>query len=233
VLKVVWVARFRDGVPRHEAQRHWLETHAELGARVPGLVRYTQNHVVGPLPVGSGPLEEQVRFDGYSLGWFADAAAYDAAIRSPEWRAQFADRDNVFDIAFFDGSRCVVEERLLRDGPATPLKVAWFVRFAPGRERAELREHWANVHGPLSLELPGLRRYVQNHPLEAVADEGRTGTLEGMRFEAFSEAWWDDRAAFDVAMASPERAPMAADGDRLWDRSTFWAAFVEEHTIKG
>jgi hypothetical protein len=34
-------------------------------------------------------------------------------------------------------------------------------------------------------------------------------------------------------MESPERAEMAADGDALWDRTTFWAAFVTEHVIKG
>lgn len=233
MFKVVWVVRFREDVPGEEARRHWLGTHAELGERIPGLERYTQNHVVGPMPVGSGPLEERVDFDGYSLGWFTDAAAYDAAMRSPEWKAQFADRDNAFDTEFFQGSRCVVEERVLRDGPTPPLKVAWFVRFAPGRDRAQLREHWTNVHGPLSLELPGLRRYVQNHPIEAIGDGGRTGSLDGMRFDAFSEAWWDNRAAFDEAMASPERAPMAADGDTLWDRTTFLAAFVDEHVVKG
>jgi hypothetical protein len=31
----------------------------------------------------------------------------------------------------------------------------------------QFREHWRQVHAGLGARLPGLRRYVQNHPVEA------------------------------------------------------------------
>ncbi|HEX9557654.1 MAG TPA: EthD family reductase, partial [Reyranella sp.] len=32
-----------------------------------------------------------------------------------------------------------------------------------GFTHAQFMRHWVEVHGPLALGVPGLRRYVQNH----------------------------------------------------------------------
>jgi len=59
--------------------------------------RYVQNHVTGPVPAVSGR-EEETYFDGYSLGWWHDRAAFDETMVKPGWQALVKDGDNVFDM---------------------------------------------------------------------------------------------------------------------------------------
>ena len=42
-------------------------------------------------------------------------------------------------------------------------KVIWLVRFHEGMPRDEAVRHWREVHGPLGVKVPGMKRYVQNH----------------------------------------------------------------------
>lgn len=71
-------------------------------------------------------------------------------------------------------------------------------------------KHWVEIHAPLAHAVPGLRRYVQSHiqgertrpdiPTTAVAVDG------------IAELWYDDRAAMERAVASPEAKRLHADG---------------------
>ena len=69
----------------HEAfARHWLDVHAKLCAKLPGLRRYSVN------------LVDQSRFphfayDGFSELWFDDEKSLWAALDSPEGRTLLAD----------------------------------------------------------------------------------------------------------------------------------------------
>ena len=79
---------------------------------------------------------------------------------------------------------------------------------APRADRpvAECLHHWRTVHGPLASDLPGLRRYVQYHPVAP-----RPGT-----WCVFSAHDFDDRAALEAAFgvsAPPTPALAAANAD--------------------
>src|SRR3974390_3257078 len=131
MFKVVWFARFPQGLDSDEARRHWAE-HRGPRAAATGIERYVQNHVVGPVPTVSGVPDEKTYFDGYSCGWWSDRAAYEATMASPAWKAVEADGGNVFDMAWLAGMSAELRENVVIDGPTGPFKVVWVCRFKPG-----------------------------------------------------------------------------------------------------
>jgi uncharacterized protein (TIGR02118 family) len=71
-------------------------------------------------------------------------------------------------------------------------------------------EHWLEIHGPLALKVPGLRRYVQSH----IIDERTRPDIPttDVAIDGIAETWYDDRAAMERANASPEAKALHADG---------------------
>lgn len=222
--KVVWFARFRQGMAKQEARWYWAEHHAPLAA-LSGIERYAQNHVTGPVPAVSGVRDEDTFFDGYSLGWWSDREAYDATMSSPEWKAVEADGGNVFDMTWLEGMSAQVREHVVIEGPASPFKVVWVARFLPGMDPAEGHAHWENVHGPIFKALD-IDRYVQNHVVGALPGGDHPG------FEGFSECWFADRDQFLRAIESDAWAEAVADGVNFLDMTQLWGAVLEERLIK-
>ncbi|HLW96922.1 MAG TPA: EthD domain-containing protein [Solirubrobacteraceae bacterium] len=224
MFKVGWFARFPKGMTAADARRHWKEHHGPdaLATTIEG---YVQNHVSGPVPAVSGVPEEETYFDGYSCGWWSDRAAFDATMATPEWKALEADGDNVFDMSWLRGMSAALREHTVIDGPSSPFKVLWMVRFKAGLDPQEGHRHWEQVHGPIfkSLEID---RYVQNHVSGPLDDGDPPG------FDGFSECWFRDEAQFVRAIESDAWAEAVADGDNFIDFSQLWGAVVEETVFR-
>ncbi len=62
------------------------------------------------------------------------------------------------------------------------------------------QRYWREQHGPLAVQLPGLRQYVHNEALE-----------EGNPPYGVAEFYFDSPAAFHAALASPEGQAALAD----------------------
>ena len=74
------LAKRREGLPLAEARRYALEDHGPKVAKLPGLRRYLQGHVVdGAYGVGEAVLDFAFHL------WFDDLAALQATLASPEW----------------------------------------------------------------------------------------------------------------------------------------------------
>lgn len=87
--------------------------------------------------------------------------------------------------------------------------------------RGEFRHHLRNVHGPLAMKLPGLRRYQQNYP----ADDPKR---KAPSWDAVVELYWDDWPSMEKAWASAEGAASDADLKLFADlERTAWSV-VEE-----
>ena len=71
-------------------------------------------------------------------------------------------------------------------------------------------EHWLEIHAPLALAVPELRRYVQSH----IVDERTRPDIPttDVAVDGVAELWYDDRAAMERAVASPEAKRLHADG---------------------
>src|SRR3712207_2509760 len=80
----------------------------------------------------------------------------------------------------------------------------------PDLTREQFRKHWLEVHGPLAARLPGLRRYHQNHVVDAsqlAIDHAR----EALEVDDFSQLWFDDIDAMRRAIEVPELRPDLPD----------------------
>jgi uncharacterized protein (TIGR02118 family) len=90
-------------------------------------------------------------------------------------------------------------------------------------------KHWIEIHAPLALAVPGLRRYVQNH----IKDERRRADIEttDVEVDGIAELWFDDQAALEAAARTPEMKALHADGALFIGRIKSYV--VEEKAIIG
>jgi uncharacterized protein (TIGR02118 family) len=90
MIKTVGLLTRKGGATHEQFMKHWVEVHAPLAHKVPGLRRYVQNHIVGERR--RADIEETVvEVDGIAELWFDDQAALEAASRTPEMKALHAD----------------------------------------------------------------------------------------------------------------------------------------------
>ena len=83
---------------------------------------------------------------------------------------------------------------------------------------AQFVDHWLNVHGPLALAVPGVRRYVQSH---IVGTRTRPDIPETeVDVDGIAELWYDDMAALQRAAASPEMKRLTDDGALIIGQSS-------------
>jgi uncharacterized protein (TIGR02118 family) len=91
----------------------------------------------------------------------------------------------------------------------------------PDLTPAQFRRHLEQTHAPLAKNLPGLRKYSQNH----VCDDP---TRLSPGWDAIVELYFDNREAMEAAWASPQGAASDADLPLFADMErTTWSA-VEE-----
>jgi uncharacterized protein (TIGR02118 family) len=79
-----------------------------------------------------------------------------------------------------------------------------------GMTHEQFMKHWVEIHAPLAHAVPELRRYVQSH---IVAERTRSDIpASAVDIDGIAELWYDDRAAMERAMATPEARALHADG---------------------
>lgn len=107
-------------------------------------------------------------------------------------------------------------------------KCVWLIKFRPELDPEDVRRAWRTTHGTMALQIPGIRRYVQNHWIEAPTDCERT-------WDGTVDCWFDDEESFEAAWASPEWKALLEDDARLFDRSVtpaFEGGVVNEHIMR-
>jgi uncharacterized protein (TIGR02118 family) len=201
-----------NGRSRTEAQHYWAETHGKLVANNPNLRRY-HHYFSLPEAYESTP---KPTFIGISMFWRDDPFMMSQPAPGG-WFPVREDDQHVFDRTRrwpIDDQHADIlgEENIIIDSEKTPSMVnaIFMVCRLPGLDHRDFFEHWSEVQGPLAMKLPGLRRYIQNHAiLEAFTRGGQT-------HDGWSEFWFDDFAAFQRAVTSPEWRAMEEDGRTLF-----------------
>ena len=98
-----------------------------------------------------------------------------------------------------------------------------------GWTHEQFMKHWVEIHAPLALVVPGLRRYVQNH-IEGERMRPDIPTTE-VEIDGIAELWFDDQAALEAAARTPEMKALHADGAKFIGRIKSYV--VEETFIIG
>ena len=86
MIKTIGLLTRKPGWTHEQFVKHWVEIHAPLAHKMPGLRRYVQSHIRGERTRSDIPATE-VEIDGIAELWFDDQAALEAAGRSPEMKA--------------------------------------------------------------------------------------------------------------------------------------------------
>ena len=81
LTKIIVVLHKKEGMSRDEFRRYWRDVHGAIGARMPGVRRYVQNHAS----------DDGAPFDGIAEMWFDSPADMQTAFTSEA--AQEAARD--------------------------------------------------------------------------------------------------------------------------------------------
>ena len=109
MAKVIFVVQRRADLTRKRCLRAWAgEQHVSIVERLPGLQRWTQNHVT------SAPGEPAC--DGIGELWFETNEALETALNSPEMAAAVEDAKNFLDME--RTGLIIVEEMTLVDSPS-------------------------------------------------------------------------------------------------------------------
>jgi uncharacterized protein (TIGR02118 family) len=91
MVKLIVIAARMPGLSLEEFSQHWYEVHGPLAAKLPGLRRYVQNHVIPETYAFRGTTH-----DGWSELYFDDLASLRRAYASPEWQALREDGETLF-----------------------------------------------------------------------------------------------------------------------------------------
>jgi len=91
--------------------------------------------------------------------------------------------------------------------------IKWIValKFKADQPAETYRQYCIQQHGPMALELPGLKRYRQSHSVSGEYDFGNAP------YDGFASLWFEDEAAVKVALASAQMAALMADAERFAD----------------
>ena len=183
--------RRKKGLPVDAFRRHWRDVHGPLAARLPGLLRYHQNHVVS----SPEPISHMGAIDGISELWFEDAQAMQHAVRSPECQPIAEDEPNLIE----DLKLIVAEQDVVIAPPRHPgTKLMTLLRRRDGLEPQEFRRLFVEH----ARECPGLEGCVLNHVVDRGLERGRSAAYGDVPVDGIGEAWFADAAALEAALAS-------------------------------
>ena len=204
-----------------EFHRYWRDIHGPIAAKIPQLVRYEQSHRIPFADTNSS-------YDGAAEAWLEDEAAFQALRETPEYvDGALADEPNFIDMNRVEW--LVTRDHVILDGPQTPglTKGIFQLRRKPGMSLADFRHYWVEVHGPIVKRLPGLRRYVQCHTVDAAY-----GYAEP-RWDGVAQLWLDSPEAYRAMLDSDEfQNESWPDGGKFLDLDLAVSFVAQEHQVK-
>lgn len=193
MIKVIWAADRKGPLSDQQFYSWWHNTHGLKEFGLTSVRQYIQHHTIPESRDGFGGIAPTR--DGASMGWYDDFAQYQqsfAETRRETWgELQF---DPAMDVV-------IAQEREVLPGETTPDMVKFIVtvRRDPSLSVEEFQRAWFEEHGPRRANLPGMRRYVQNHAIPEAYEEPSRITHDG-----WSEEWFDSLEDLRRALESPE-----------------------------
>jgi uncharacterized protein (TIGR02118 family) len=209
MIKVVYAATRKPGVSLDDLYAWWHDVHGLKEFGRTDVRRYVQQFTLPETRNGQYGITPNQ--DGASMGWFDD-------MKQMQLSAETADRTGWTAVLFGPSDIIMGAERVLVNGKATPsmVKLNVVAKRNPDLSVEEFQRRWLEEYGPVRAKIPGLRRYVQNHPVP----EGYTSDYRRHSHDAWSEEWFDDLESLRIAVTSPEAQKSRENRRRaLWART--------------
>lgn len=105
-------------------------------------------------------------------------------------------------------------------------KIVTLLKRRSGLSVEDFQAYWANRHGPLLKQAPGIRRHVQSHALPQGYRKGE------LLFDGISELWFDDESAYTACLNSNGFKAAERDLDAFVDRTRIVEMPVDVYVIK-
>jgi uncharacterized protein (TIGR02118 family) len=191
----------RSGMSPAAFRNHWREIHGPIAARLPGLRRYHQNHIVDTAQRGIDYPRGPLTIDGISELGFDDQQAMERAIKSDAMEALAADEANLID----DIHVITAEQHLVIP---TPSAVPLLKRMSTLKRRQDVspetfRHEWFEVHSLLVKRLPQVKGYTQNLVLDRRHGRSGPASREELPIDGIVELWFEDVSNLESAFRSP------------------------------
>ena len=206
MIKRMGFVKRKEGMTLEACHDHWLNVHAPLAAKAPGLRRY----IVSTTIVGEG-LTYTPAYDGLAEFWYDDLEALEAAEASPQWQATRADSPNFIGsvAALFTTEVPIIEDSLTPRARESWIKYIGLLKRKQGTTVQEMQSHWRDVHAPLvCAEFTTMVRYIQSHAIPETY-----GTVRHPAYDGVPSAWFESLAALpDAIMGRKPGAPPTPAG---------------------
>jgi uncharacterized protein (TIGR02118 family) len=105
------------------------------------------------------------------------------------------------------------------------VKIVYCLTKLPSLTHEQFHKYWKETHGPIAGRIPGCRKYVQSHTIHRPLG-GREPSFDGV-----AELWFDDWAAMERALATPETQAAITDERNFIDHSRTAFFISEEHQV--
>ena len=217
----------RADIDQQEFRTHWRTGHGALAAKLPGLRRYHQNHIVDRTQRGITYARDGLDFDGFSELWFDDVPAMQAAFASDEVKALAADEDRfISDLKLISAVQHVVIP--------TPTDVPLIKRMTTLKRRPDVsaekfQEEWFDVHSVLVKRLPQVKGYTQNLIFDRSHGRGKSATYDELPIDGIVELWFTDTDELNQGFGSDAgKTLMTHATEFIAAMSTF---LVETHKV--
>jgi uncharacterized protein (TIGR02118 family) len=210
-----------------EFRAHWRDVHGPLAAKLPGLRRYHQNHVVDREQRGIVYARGSHDFDGISELWFDDLPSMQRAFSSDLVEEVAADE------ASFIGDLKLVAAIQHQVVPvpkgARLIKRMSTLKRRPDVSLEEFQHEWFQVHSVLVKRLPEVKGYTQNLIFDRAHGRGKPASYDELPIDGIVELWFSDRESLDAGFNSPAGKTLMTHAEEfIAEISTF---LVETHEV--
>ena len=187
----------------HEFRKHWREGHGALAAKLPGLRRYHQNHVVDREQRGITYARGGLDFDGFSELWFDDM---------PSMQAAFAAEKQVKELGE-DEARLIGELKLItaiqhvvipKPAGVPLIKRMSTLKRRPDVSAEKFQEEWFDVHSVLVKRLPQVKAYTQNLIFDRSHGRGKPAKYEELPIDGIVELGGTVRGKRSLILKDPD-----------------------------
>ena len=217
----------KPGVTTEQFRRHWRDVHGPLAAKLPGLRRYHQNHVVDREQRGINYARGTHDFDGFSELWFDDVPSMSAAFATEQVQQLGED-----EARFISKPKLItaIQHVVIPKPSGVPL----IKRMSTLKRRADVssekfKSEWFDTHSFLVKRLPEVKGYTQNLIFDRAHGRRRPATYEELPIDGIVELWFTDVDSLNAGFASDAgKTLMTHATEFIAEISTF---LVETHEV--
>lgn len=208
-------------------RRHWRDVHGPMAAKLPGLRRYHQNHVVDRTQRGISYPRSGYDIDGFSQLWFDDFPAMYRAFSSDLVPGLGADEKLfVGDLKLITTIPHVV---IPKPKGVPLLKRMSTLKRRPDVTAETFMNEWFDTHSYLVKRMPGVVGYTQSLVVDRSLGRGKPATYDELPIDGIVELWFEDTDRLHAAFASDIGKTTTTHGaEFLSEVSTF---LVETHEV--